>query len=92
MNSNYKYNKLYYALLTAGMVVSTSAQASEIEKNEKIENIIVTAQKRAQSLQEVPVSVSAIGEDTLENLKMDSAADISAQVPNLQVSTPYGDV
>jgi hypothetical protein len=49
MNSNYKYNKLYYALLTAGMVVSTSAQASEIEKNEKIENIIVTAQKRAQS-------------------------------------------
>jgi iron complex outermembrane receptor protein len=88
MKSNYSYKKLYYALLaayvSAGLVAGAHADA--------IEEVIVTAQKRAQSIQDVPVSVSAIKGDTLNNLKMDSASDISAQVPNLQVSAPYGDV
>ncbi len=64
-----------------------SAQAFEFE----LEEVIVTAQKRTQSLQDVPVSVSALGSGDLEGLKLRATTEIAAQVPNMQISTAYGD-
>ncbi|MEH6592755.1 MAG: TonB-dependent receptor [Halioglobus sp.] len=88
MTSNRKYKELYKSLiaahLTIGMVAISQAQV--------LEEIVVTAQKRAESLQDVPISVSALTGDSIENFKMDRAADIVSQVPNLQVSSPYGEV
>ncbi|MEH6550699.1 MAG: TonB-dependent receptor [Pseudomonadales bacterium] len=86
-----KFNKnrnLYYALLGVQLSAAlvSGAQANELEE------VIVTAEKRQQSLQDVPISVSAITGDSLDKLKMESAADIASQIPNLQVSAPYGDV
>ncbi len=51
-----------------------------------LEEVIVTAQKRAQSLQEVPISETVLNEGALRNAGIDSGADISRQTPNLRVS------
>ena len=45
--------------------------------------IIVTAQKREQNLQEVPIAISAIGSEKLEQLQVADALDISGLAPNV---------
>ena len=79
-------NKLFLSttvVLTCAMAgPATSAQ---------LEEVLVTAQKRTESLQDVPVSISALSADTVERLKIDNAAQITGQMPNLHVSAPFGD-
>ncbi len=56
-----------------------------------IEEIVVTAQKRAQSVQEVPISIAAIGGGEIDDLKIADTNDIAGLVPNLQVNQVIGD-
>ncbi len=48
--------------------------------------IIVTAQKREQSLQDVPIAVSAFSDATLRDKRIEDATDLSFSVPNLTVT------
>jgi len=58
-----------------------------------LEEVVVTAQKRAESLQDVPISVSAMSGDKLAEAGIPSFQDFSAYVPNLNVtSNAIGDV
>ena len=56
-----------------------------------IEEIIVTAQKREENLQDTPVSVTAFTGDTIEALGFRQSVDITAQTPNYSVGYPNGD-
>jgi len=56
-----------------------------------IEEIVVTAQKRAQSVQDVPISIAAIGGNEIDDLKITDTNDIAGLVPNLQVNQVIGD-
>lgn len=58
----------------------------------ELEEVVVTAQRRAQSTQDIPVAVTGLTSNQLEKFGFENANDISAQVPNMQVSGPYGDV
>ncbi len=49
--------------------------------------IIVTANKRDQNIQDVPVAITAIGQEQLELTDFSGVADISSLAPNLSVST-----
>ena len=49
----------------------------------QIEEVIVTATKRPQSLQDVPVAVSAIQEETLDQLGVSNFEDYLLQLPNV---------
>ncbi|MEP7245734.1 MAG: TonB-dependent receptor, partial [Gammaproteobacteria bacterium] len=53
----------------------------------QLEEVVVTAQKRAQSLQDVGISVSAFTGDQLENLGIKNTTGITQQIPGLQLST-----
>lgn len=53
-----------------------------------LEEVIVTAQKREQSLQDVPISVAVLGEEMLQIRGIDTLTDIGANVPNLYVNSP----
>ncbi len=66
---------------------AASAGGSELEG---IEDIVVTAQRRSQSLLDVPLAISALGGDTLQNKGISNSAALATAVPNLQVSSPYG--
>ena len=56
-----------------------------------MEEIIVTAQKREENLQDTPVSVTAFTADAIEALGFRQSVDITAQTPNFSVGYPNGD-
>lgn len=58
----------------------------------QLEEVVVTAQKRSQSMQDVPMAVSAFGGNDIETLGWSNAADVADQVPNMQLSQPFGEV
>jgi len=79
-----KKNLLAFAIsaLSIASVLGFS-QASLAERYE-LEEIIVTAQKREQNLQDVPVSVSVVGGDFMDSVGIKSIQDLSYSVPSLR--------
>jgi iron complex outermembrane recepter protein len=58
----------------------------------ELEEVVVTAQKQSQSLQDVPVSVSAVSGAKLASAGIQRAEDLSAMIPNFSVQQdPIGD-
>jgi len=53
-------------------------------------DIVVTAQKRSQNLQDVPVAVSALAGEELQSRGVSETSDLQGFVPSLQITTPYG--
>lgn len=83
---------LALAFLTAAEIGNAHAQTSPPSAGGQLEDIIVTAQKRPERMQDLPVSVTAISGGALQNLKLTDAAQLAQQVPNLTVQTPFGEV
>lgn len=54
-------------------------------------DIVVTAQKRSERLQDVPIAVSAIGGDALEKQRIKSADELAGKIVNLQLTSTVGD-
>ncbi|MEO0435342.1 MAG: TonB-dependent receptor [Pseudomonadota bacterium] len=52
-------------------------------QNNVLEEVIVTAQKRSESLQDVPVAVTAFTEDTIQNSRISDITDVAVMTPNL---------
>ncbi|MFT5888914.1 MAG: iron complex outermembrane receptor protein [Zhongshania sp.] len=52
-----------------------------------LEEVVVTAQKRSESLQDVPVAVSALSADDLQESGFRDISDVSALVPSLYILT-----
>src|SRR5687768_17272167 len=65
------------------------AQASE-ERQGELEDIVVTATKRSENLQEVPIAITAITASALANKGVFETTDLGHIMPNLQVNSPYG--
>ena len=51
-----------------------------------IEEIVVTAQKRAESVQDVPVAVNAVDADTIEAMGIDEFTDLTSVSPSLTMT------
>ncbi len=51
-----------------------------------LDQIVVTAQRRTQNLQEVPIAVSVISAKTLDTLRVQDVADVGRLVPSLTVT------
>ena len=64
------------------------AQESQAETPDSggIDDIVVTAQKRAETAQKVPIAISAIGEQTLTDTGFDNLANLVKLAPSLQLS------
>lgn len=79
------------ALLAAAPVAAQQTTTQEPTTQEPIPgDIVVTAQRRAERLQDVPVSVTSLSGDQIEKLGLTSPNDLAAQVPNLQVNDVLG--
>lgn len=50
-----------------------------------LEEVVVTAQKRVESLQDVPISIVAISGDKIEKLGFADLSQLSLVVPNVNV-------
>lgn len=62
------------------------AQADAAGQNADGE-IVVTAQRREQRLQDVPVAVSVVGGETLQRQNITSLNDMAVRLPNVRIST-----
>lgn len=67
-------------------VAAQNAAATE-ENSRTIENIIVTAQKREQSLQDVPIVVTAVSEQLLKDTGVKDIKDLTLLTPGLIVTS-----
>lgn len=84
---------LLIGAFSSGLITATTpAIAQGQQKNDNgaqkpaLEEIIVTAQKRAQNLQEVPIAITAISSKTIDNLAADNIRDLAVFTPGLEVS------
>ena len=69
---------------SAGAVAQTAAAASPGDTGGLAE-IVVTAQKRAENIQDVPIAISAIGSAFIEARGITSIGDLGALAPNMKI-------
>jgi len=78
MKHSIKSAALGATALAAGITGFAQAQTPDV--------ITVTAQKREQTLQEVPIAVSVVQAETIQNAQIVDAIDLQSVVPSLRVS------
>ena len=54
-------------------------------------DIVVTAQRRSETVREAPAAITALGPQTLQNNAIRDFQGIAQIVPNLQSYSPYGE-
>ncbi len=75
------------ALAVTAVSTPTFAQdAAPAKSNSIIEELVVTAQKREEAIQDVPIAVSAFSQDSLEKAKIDGGPNLQLAIPNVAFS------
>ena len=76
------FTKVALSAAVAGLSATALGQSVEFG----LEEVVVTAQKRSESLQDVPISVTAISGELIQNASIRSFSELGAYVPNFSVS------
>ncbi len=76
-----------FGALALGLVAPAMAQEAKPDDGSdgSLGEIIVTAQKRAQNLQEVPIAISALGSEKIAQLGVRDTRDLSGLAPNVTI-------
>lgn len=69
------------------LVVLVAAGTAQLQAQRVIEEVVVTAQKTEQSLQEVPVSVSTLSGELMQSAAISDVQDLVQYTPNVKFST-----
>lgn len=80
---NLKLIQRHTMALTVSSLLAVTAQA---ESNLVLEEVVVTAQKRAGSLQDVPIAVSAMSGEKIGDAGIQKIEDLSAYIPNFSMT------
>ena len=88
MHQNTKLNlkNSIRAVLYGAMVIGPMAVAADDSSALVLEEVLVTATKRTESLQDVPLAVSAVTEEMIRSLRIDDFSDLSRTVPGMVVT------
>ena len=81
------------AQTSPGAPVTASAagsQAPQPQSDTSIEEIVVTAQRRRENLQDAPITVQAFSAQALESSGVTDAADLARVVPGMTMPTSAG--
>ena len=79
------FSIIYKSILVLPFLVSSYATyAAELEE------IVVTAQKRSESLQEVPISIQVFSEEDIERLNINNTIDLAKNIPGMVGVTNVG--
>ena len=90
MNSNQKLSYAIAAILSgsaAGLVQAAPAAATDTEASDAIQEITVTAQRRTENIQNVPIAIQALTAETLEKLSVSTFDDYVRYLPNVTVAS-----
>ena len=76
--------RIKYSALTIMMICLSSFSFQSYAQNEGgLEEIVVTAQKRSESMQDVPISIQVFSADEIERLNISNTIDLVKNVPNM---------
>jgi iron complex outermembrane receptor protein len=79
-----------WLLATVALPPPALAQEAAADTEVALGDIVVTAQRRSERLQDVPIAVTAIDARAIENRQMTNLVDIMSTVPNLHASNNIG--
>ena len=90
LQNRFRASEFVAVLTTIGLVwggCNVLAQASDSEEaTVPIEEIVVTAEKREESILDVPLTMSALNEQLLEELGVTNERDLEQLIPGLQIA------
>ncbi len=85
LNSGLKFNLLAGAAAGCLILPSVAYAQAAADENNDADTIYVLARKQAETLQDVPVTVTAVTSETLENYGVNQVQDVASRVPTLNV-------
>jgi iron complex outermembrane receptor protein len=74
-------------LLATTMLTGAAGSALAQTSSAELEEIVVTAQKRSENLQDVPISIQALGSERLESLQVNDTVDYVKFMPSVTAPT-----
>ena len=90
--ARYARNQLVLAVGSATLFSTLATlPAAAFAQQLALEEVVVTAQKREESLQDTPISISALSRDALEKIRFMDITDLTGEIPNLQIRSTAGD-
>jgi outer membrane receptor protein involved in Fe transport len=80
------------AIVALSLAPNAIAQSDEAEPEAEArqETVIITATRRAESVQDVPINIAAVGGDQIEQQGFGDISELAAYVPGLNVSDQGG--
>lgn len=77
----------------AALAQGTARQSDAVIGNDvgAVADIVVTAAKRSENLQDVPISLSAISGDSLSKQRVTQVDELVSKIPNLQLTSTAGE-
>ncbi|MBK7250897.1 MAG: TonB-dependent receptor [Gammaproteobacteria bacterium] len=78
--------RIRFAIATAIAAAAPAFVQAQQSSEPAIEEVIVTAQKREEKLQDVPIAITAISSEQLTTRGINNMLDLQSVTPNLQVS------
>ncbi len=86
MNELNKRTKLAQAISLASIPVAATLPSVAFSAGENLlEEVVVTATRRAENVQDIPINITAVGGDQIEELRLRNISQIAAYVPGLTV-------
>ena len=73
-------------LWTGGAVAQTETEPQEDASARRLESIVVTAQKRSEDVQDVPIAITALSSSTLEKQRVTDVTSLDNLVPGLRIA------
>ncbi len=87
MNSNSKLTYAIAAILSGAAVGAAHAAAASADSTDQIAPITVTAQRRTENIQNVPIAIQALTSETLNQLSVTTFDDYVRYLPNVTAPT-----
>jgi iron complex outermembrane receptor protein len=78
-------NKTFLTIIAATLACTSPVGAQEAEPANALEEVVVTAQKREQKIQDVPIAIDAISRETILARRIAGPDDLIKQLPNLSL-------
>ena len=83
--------RIFYTLALSGIFFVPSVFSAEEEESAGIEEVIVTARRTEESLQDVPIAVTAFSEEGIQARQIITTSDLQMNVPNVSfTNTNFG--
>jgi iron complex outermembrane recepter protein len=80
------------AFVVSAPLVAQDAPTAQAESASGLEEVVVTARKREESLQEIPIAVTAFSEAALESIGARGLEDIALRTPGVQFTEQAGQI